>query len=74
MNIEDEGSIFRHFRRVVCDLYFAGFRNDRICPMCRDRERCHRLVEETLSFTKGLSESEKELQEVGDVNDTKDKK
>ena len=74
MNTEDEGTLFRHFRRVVCDLYFAGFRNDGICPKCSDRVQCYRLVNETLSYIKGLVKSERKFYEVGDENDTKEKK
>lgn len=61
--------LFKQMRKVVCRLYFAGRASDEACLFCRDKEKCYRLVDETIEFSEQLKRPSSR-QAVEDKQDT----
>ena len=52
MSGKDEDLVFLSFRKVICDLYFAGWNEERDCSGCRDMKRCYGMIQEAMQYAK----------------------
>lgn len=68
MSGADEDLIFVSFRKVVCDLYFAGWKEGRDCAGCQNVNDCYRMIREAMQYAKTHKHRFAELQEVRQVN------
>ncbi|MCR4378092.1 MAG: hypothetical protein NUV50_08385 [Rhodospirillales bacterium] len=52
MSAKDEDLLFWSFRKVICDLYFAGWNEGRDCANCRDTKKCYGMIQDAMQYAK----------------------
>lgn len=65
---EEKAFVFDQFRKVICDIYFAGWKDACVCAGCCDQEECYRMIREAMDYAKDLSQKTAEWQCLGEAN------